>query len=166
MLFRSIVVDECHRGGASDESQWRAILEYFSSAVQLGLTATPRRDENVDTYDYFGDPVYVYSLKDGINDGYLTPFRVKQISTTLDEYTFTPGDRVIAGEIDTEHTYTEEEFNRLIVIRSREVARTRIFMEQMNPMEKTLVFCQSQEDRKSTRLNSSHTDISRMPSSA
>jgi type I restriction enzyme R subunit len=113
--------------------------------VQLGLTATPRRDENVDTYDYFGDPVYVYSLKDGINDGYLTPFRVKQISTTLDEYTFTPGDRVIAGEIDPEHTYTEEEFNRLIVIRSREVARTRIFMEQMNPMEKTLVFCQSQE---------------------
>jgi len=144
-FFDFIVVDECHRGGASDESQWRAILEYFSSAVQLGLTATPRRDENVDTYDYFGDPVYVYSLKDGINDGYLTPFRVKQISTTLDEYTFTPGDRVIAGEIDTEHTYTEEEFNRLIVIRSREVARTRIFMEQMNPMEKTLVFCQSQE---------------------
>jgi type I restriction enzyme R subunit len=144
-FFDFIVVDECHRGGASDESQWRAILEYFSSAVQLGLTATPRRDENVDTYNYFGDPVYVYSLKEGINDGYLTPFRVKQISTTLDQYTFTPGDTVIAGDIDPEHTYTEEEFNRRIVIRSREVARTRIFMEQMNPMEKTLVFCQSQE---------------------
>jgi type I restriction enzyme R subunit len=144
-FFDFIVVDECHRGGASDESQWRAILEYFSSAVQLGLTATPRRDENIDTYNYFGAPVYVYSLKEGINDGYLTPFRVKQISTTLDQYTFTPGDKVIAGAIDPEHTYTEEEFNRRIVIRSREVARTRIFMEQMNSMEKTLVFCQSQE---------------------
>ena len=144
-FFDFIVVDECHRGGASDESQWRAILEYFSSAVQLGLTATPRRDENIDTYNYFGAPVYVYSLKEGINDGYLTPFRVKQISTTLDQYAFTPGDKVIAGEIDPEHTYTEEEFNRRIVIRSREVARTRIFMEQMNSMEKTLVFCQSQE---------------------
>ncbi len=144
-FFDFIVVDECHRGGASDESQWRAILEYFSSAVQLGLTATPRRGENVDTYNYFGEPVYVYSLKDGINDGYLTPFRVKQISTTLDEYTYTPGDTVIAGEIDPDHTYTEEDFNRRIIIRSREVARTRIFMEQMHPMEKTLVFCQSQE---------------------
>jgi len=144
-FFDFIVVDECHRGGANDESQWRDILNYFSSAVQLGLTATPRRDENIDTYTYFGEPVYVYSLKEGINDGFLTPFRVKQISTTLDEYTFTPGDKLIAGDIDPDHTYTEAEFNRRIIIRSREVARARIFMEQMNPMEKTLVFCQTQE---------------------
>jgi type I restriction enzyme R subunit len=144
-FFDFIVVDECHRGGASDESQWRGILEYFSSAVQLGLTATPRRDENVDTYDYFGDPVYVYSLKEGINDGYLTPFRVKQISTTLDEYVYSPEDRIVAGEVDENHVYTESDFNKRIVIRAREVARTRIFMEQMNPMEKTLVFCRDQE---------------------
>ncbi|MCE7976600.1 MAG: restriction endonuclease subunit R, partial [Nitrospira sp. NTP1] len=82
-FFDFIVIDECHRGGANDESNWRDILEYFSPAVQLGLTATPKRKDNIDTYRYFGEPVYVYSLKDGINDGFLTPFKVKQISTTL-----------------------------------------------------------------------------------
>ncbi|HEX4914689.1 MAG TPA: DEAD/DEAH box helicase family protein, partial [Vicinamibacterales bacterium] len=81
-FFDFIFIDECHRGGANDESTWRGILDYFSPAVQLGLTATPKRDENVDTYAYFGEPVFVYSLKDGINDGFLTPFKVKQISTT------------------------------------------------------------------------------------
>src|SRR5439155_7492505 len=85
-FFDFIVIDECHRGGANDESTWRDILEYFSPAVQLGLTATPKRQENADTYAYFGEPVYIYSLKDGINDGFLTPFKVKQISTTMDEY--------------------------------------------------------------------------------
>ncbi|MGE0640726.1 MAG: DEAD/DEAH box helicase family protein, partial [Thermoanaerobaculia bacterium] len=82
-FFDFIVVDECHRGGANDESNWREILEYFGPAVQLGLTATPKRQDNVDTYKYFGEPVYLYSLKEGINDGFLTPFKVKQISTTL-----------------------------------------------------------------------------------
>ncbi|OYV24797.1 MAG: restriction endonuclease subunit R, partial [Halothiobacillus sp. 20-54-6] len=89
-FFDCIIIDECHRGGANDESNWRGILEYFSPAVQLGLTATPKRKDNVDTYKYFGEPVFVYSLKDGINDGFLTPFRVKQIATTLDEYVYTP----------------------------------------------------------------------------
>ncbi len=79
-FFDFIVIDECHRGGANDESTWRDILEYFAPAVQLGLTATPKRKDNVDTYRYFGEPVFVYSLKDGINDGYLTPFKVRQIS--------------------------------------------------------------------------------------
>jgi len=143
-FFDLIVVDECHRGGASDESQWRGILEYFSSAVQLGLTATPRRDENIDTYDYFGEPVYVYSLREGIDDGFLTPFRVKQISTTLDNYTYSPADEVVAGDIDEEHTYTEKDFNTRIKIRAREVARVRVFMDQMNQDEKTLVFCRDQ----------------------
>ena len=143
-FFDLIIVDECHRGGASDESQWRGILEYFSSAVQIGLTATPRRDENVDTYDYFGDPVYVYSLKDGINDGYLTPFRVKQISTTLDEYKYSKADEVLAGEISPEYVYTEKDFNSRIKIRARETARVRVFMEQANPNDKTLVFCRDQ----------------------
>src|ERR1700722_1602655 len=88
-FFDFIVIDECHRGGANDESTWRDILTYFAPAVQLGLTATPKRKDNVDTYKYFGEPVFIYSLKDGINDGFLTPFKVKQISTTLDEYVYT-----------------------------------------------------------------------------
>jgi type I restriction enzyme R subunit len=74
-LFDFIIIDECHRGGANDESNWRDILDYFAPAVQLGLTATPKRRDNVDTYAYFGEPVYTYSLKDGINDGFLTPFK-------------------------------------------------------------------------------------------
>ena len=100
-FFDFIVIDECHRGGANDESNWRDILDYFAPAVQLGLTATPKRKDNVDTYKYFGEPVYIYSLKDGINDGFLTPFKVKQISTTLDEYVYTPDDNLIEGEIET-----------------------------------------------------------------
>ena len=74
-FFDLIIIDECHRGGANDESNWRGILDYFAPAVQLGLTATPKRKDNVDTYAYFGEPVYIYSLKDGINDGFLTPLR-------------------------------------------------------------------------------------------
>ncbi len=144
-FFDFIVVDECHRGGAHNESSWRGILEYFSSAVQLGLTATPRRTENVDTYNYFGDPVYSYALKEGINDGFLTPFRVRQISTTLDEYQYSPEDMVIAGEVDENHVYTETDFNKRIVITAREAARVKVFMDLMNPYEKTLVFCNSQE---------------------
>jgi type I restriction enzyme R subunit len=83
-FFDFIVIDECHRGGANDEGTWRAILDYFSGAVQLGLTATPKRTVNADTYAYFGEPVYQYSLKEGINDGFLTPYKVRQIATTLD----------------------------------------------------------------------------------
>jgi type I restriction enzyme R subunit len=98
-FFDFIVIDECHRGGANDESNWRGILDYFSPAVQLGLTATPKRDNNADTYAYFGEPVYIYSLKEGINDGFLTPFRVKQVDTTLDEYVYTSDDTVEEGEV-------------------------------------------------------------------
>jgi type I restriction enzyme R subunit len=144
-FFDFIFIDECHRGGANDESTWRGILEYFSSAVQLGLTATPKRNENVDTYDYFGDPVYIYSLKDGINDGFLTPFKVKQISTTLDEYVYTPDDTVIEGEIEAGKVYTEADFNRIIEIKQREAHRVKLFMEQIGQREKTLVFCATQD---------------------
>ena len=104
-FFDFIVIDECHRGGANDESNWRGILDYFAPAVQLGLTATPKRKDNVDTYAYFGEPVYIYSLKEGINDGFLTPFKVKQISTTLDEYVYTPDDKLIEGEIEAGKRY-------------------------------------------------------------
>jgi type I restriction enzyme R subunit len=116
-FFDFIVIDECHRGGANDESNWRDILEYFAPAVQLGLTATPKRKDNVDTYAYFGEPVYTYSLKDGINDGFLTPFKVKQISTTLDEYVFTPDDTVVEGEMEAGKRYEEADFNKIIEIK-------------------------------------------------
>jgi type I restriction enzyme R subunit len=144
-FFDLIVIDECHRGGANDESTWRGILEYFAPAVQLGLTATPRREENVDTYKYFGEPVYIYSLKEGINDGFLTPFRVKQIATTLDEYVYTPDDRLVEGEIERGRRYTENDFNRIIEIKEREAHRVRLFMDMINQAEKTLVFCATQE---------------------
>ena len=144
-FFDFIVVDECHRGGANDESNWRGILDYFRPAVQLGLTATPKRTENVDTYAYFGDPVYIYSLKDGINDGFLTPFKVKQISTTLDEYVYTPDDQLIEGEIETGKRYTETDFNKIIEITEREAHRVKVFLEQINQNEKTLVFCARQD---------------------
>jgi type I restriction enzyme R subunit len=143
-FFDFIVIDECHRGGANDESNWRGILDYFSPAVQLGLTATPKRKDNMDTYAYFGEPVFVYSLKDGINDGYLTPFRVKQISTTLDEYVFTPDDTLVEGEIEAGKRYEEADFNRIIEIREREKKRVEIFMSQIDQREKTLVFCANQ----------------------
>jgi type I restriction enzyme R subunit len=144
-FFDFVVIDECHRGGANDESTWRGILEYFGPAVQLGLTATPKRRDNVDTYAYFGEPVYVYSLKEGINDGFLTPFRVRQISTTLDEYVYTPDDELLEGEIVTGKRYTEGEFNRIIEIREREAHRVKLFMELIDQREKTLVFCATQE---------------------
>ncbi len=143
-FFDFIVIDECHRGGANDEGNWRGILDYFAPAVQLGLTATPKRKDNVDTYAYFGEPVFVYSLKDGINDGYLTPFRVRQIATTLDDYIFTPDDTVVEGEIEAGKRYEEADFNRIIEIREREKKRVEIFMDQIDPREKTLVFCANQ----------------------
>ncbi len=143
-FFDFIIIDECHRGGAKDESSWRAIMEYFKPAVQLGLTATPKRTINADTYDYFGEPVYVYSLKEGINDGFLTPFKVKQIDTTIDEYIFTDDDTVLEGEIEEGKRYTEAEMNRIIEIKEREEYRVKIFMSLINQNEKTLVFCATQ----------------------
>ena len=143
-FFDFIVIDKCHRGGANDESNWRGIMDYFAPAVQLGLTATPKRDENVDTYKYFGEPVYIYSLKEGINDGYLTPFKVKQIQTTLDYYVYTPDDTVVEGEIEAGRIYDEPDFNRSIEIREREKKSVEIFMALINQNEKTLVFCANQ----------------------
>ena len=143
-FFDFIVIDECHRGGAKDESSWRGILEYFAPAVQLGLTATPKRKDNVNTYKYFGEPVYIYSLKDGINDGFLTPFKVKQISTTLDEYVYTPDDQLIEGEVETGKRYEEKDFNKIIEIKEREAYRVKLFMDAIDQRQKTLVFCASQ----------------------
>jgi type I restriction enzyme R subunit len=143
-FFDFIVIDECHRGGANDESNWRGILDYFSPAVQLGLTATPKVADNVNTYDYFGEPVYVYSLKEDINDGFLTPFRVKQYATTLDEYRCTSDDNLVEGEIEAGKLYEEKDFNRIIEIEAREKYRVKLFMDAINQREKTLVFCANQ----------------------
>ncbi|WP_028164162.1 EcoAI/FtnUII family type I restriction enzme subunit R [Bradyrhizobium elkanii] len=143
-FFDFIIIDECHRGGANDESNWRDILNYFQPAVQLGLTATPKRRDNVDTYAYFGEPVYTYSLREGINDGFLTPFKVKQIATTLDDYVYTPDDKIIEGEAEEGKRYREPEFNRTIEIEERERYRVKLFMDQIDQREKTLVFCATQ----------------------
>ncbi len=143
-FFDFIVIDECHRGGANDEGNWRAILDYFSPAVQLGLTATPKRTINANTYAYFGEPVFVYSLKEGINDGFLTPFKVKQIATTIDDYTYTPDDAVVAGEVEQGKRYVENEFNRIIVIPEREAYRVKLLMGMIDQREKTIVFCATQ----------------------
>ncbi len=142
--FDFIIIDECHRGGANDESNWRGILEYFSPAVQLGLTATPKRKDNVDTYKYFGEPVYIYSLKEGINDGFLTPFKVKRIKTTLDDYRYTSDDTIVEGEIEEGKLYEEKDFNRTIEIVEREAKRVNIFLEEANQNEKAIIFCANQ----------------------
>ncbi len=143
--FDFIIIDECHRGGANDEGNWRAILEYFSPAVQLGLTATPKRKDNVDTYKYFGEPVYIYSLKEGINDGFLTPFKVKRIKTTLDDYIYTSDDQVIEGEIEEGKLCTRNtDFNRIIEIKAREAKRVQIYMDEANQKEKAIIFCATQ----------------------
>jgi type I restriction enzyme R subunit len=145
-FFDFIIIDECHRGGAKDESNWRGILEYFSPAVQLGLTATPKRKDNVDTYKYFGEPVYSYTLKEGVNDGFLTPFKVYPIVGTMDEYIYTPGDGVVVhGDPEPGKVYKESDFNRIITIPEREQRRVHYWMDLFKPNEKTIVFCATQE---------------------
>jgi type I restriction enzyme, R subunit len=143
-FFDFVIIDECHRGGANDESNWRDILNYFSPAVHLGLTATPKRIDNADTYKYFGEPVYKYSLKEGIQDGFLTPFKVKRIQTTMDEYVYTPDDEVLEGEVEEGYVYTEKDFNKKIVIPERERRRVQEMLANINQQEKTLVFCANQ----------------------
>ncbi|MBU2233945.1 DEAD/DEAH box helicase family protein [Patescibacteria group bacterium] len=144
-FFDFIIIDECHRGGANDEGNWRGIMEYFSPAVQLGLTATPKRKDNVDTYKYFGDPVYVYSLKEGVNDGFLTPFKVKRIKTTLDDYVYTSDDQIIEGEVEEGKVYEEPDFNKIIVIKEREAKRVSVVLDEINQNEKTIIFCATQD---------------------
>lgn len=143
-FFDLIVIDECHRGGAKDESEWRRLLEYFEPAAQIGLTATPKRKANADTYAYFGEPVYTYSLRDGIEDGFLTPFKVRQMASTIDAYVYDGSDEVVAGEIEAGDTFTEGDFNNRIIIEEREMSRVKEFMGQIDQRQKTLVFCATQ----------------------
>jgi type I restriction enzyme R subunit len=144
-FFDLIVIDECHRGGAGKESNWRAVLDHFTGATHLGLTATPKRDDNVDTYAYFGNPRYTYSLKDGIEDGFLTPFKVKRITTTMDRYMFHPTDTVESGEVDTEREYSLSDFNNKIYLPEREEKMVQIMLEQINPNQKTIIFCNDEK---------------------
>ena len=141
-FFDLVIIDECHRGSANDTSSWRDILNHFSHATHLGLTATPKRDDNGDTYKYFGEPVYEYSLKDGINDGFLTPYKVKRIQTNIDEYHFNPDD-IITGELD-KNIVTLQEFEKSVIIpkRTRLIAKT--ILENINPFDKTIIFCVNQ----------------------
>ena len=144
-FFDFIVIDECHRGGANDESAWRGIMEYFRPATQLGLTATPKRAANADTYGYFGEPVYVYSLREGIDDGYLTPFKVRRFATTIDNYTYVGDDAVVSGHVEVGDSFGESDFNRAIVIEEREAYRVGLLLDEIDRNEKTLVFCATQE---------------------
>jgi len=146
-FFDFIIIDECHRGGAKDESSWRQILEYFKPAYQLGMTATPRRDVNADTYKYFGRPVFEYTLKQGIEDGFLTPFRVQKATCTIDDYEYDCADEVLGGEdeLDKSKTYAEKDFyHGKIKIRERDEERVKELLCKIDPYDKTIIFCYNQ----------------------
>ncbi|KLI18032.1 EcoAI/FtnUII family type I restriction enzme subunit R [Brachyspira hyodysenteriae] len=140
-FFDFIIIDECHRGGANDESEWRDILDYFKSAVHLGLTATPKAKDNANTYAYFGNPVYVYSLKDGINDGYLTPFRVRRITDNFETYQYDPSDDIEGDNFDEDKIYKQSDYNTIIQIKEKEEKRVKYFLNEINKYDKTIVFC-------------------------
>ena len=143
-FFDFIIIDECHRGGANDESEWRLLMDWFKPAVQLGMTATPRRKVNANTYKYFGDPVYQYSLKQGIEDGFLTPFRVKIAESNIDNYVYDPDDDV-DGDIDKTKVYTEQDFYAgNIEMKQRDEHRVQELLGQINKDDKTIVFCANQ----------------------
>lgn len=143
-FFDIIIIDECHRGSANEEGSWRAILNYFSEAVHLGLTATPKREDNVDTYQYFGKPIYEYSLNDGISDGFLTPYKVKRIKTNIDEYIHTNENRVVQGEV-TRDRYEIEDFERKLTLPQRTDLIARSILQHISSMQKTIVFCANQD---------------------
>ena len=145
-FFDFIIIDECHRGGANDESEWRKLMEYFDSAYQLGMTATPKRVVNANTYNYFGEPVYVYSLKQGIEDGFLVPFRVEISTSNIDDYQWEEGDIVKSGEVDPEKIYSESDFyNGRIQIKERDEHRVQELLGKIDPDEKTIIFCATQK---------------------
>ncbi len=143
-FFDLVIIDECHRGSANEEGTWRHILDYFASAVHLGMTATPKRDDNIDTYNYFGKPVYQYSLKQGINDGFLTPYKVKRITTNIDEYIVVNDDKVVYGK-HTKKRYDINDFERNIIIKQRTELLAKTILEHINTMDKTIVFCVDQQ---------------------
>ncbi len=144
-FFDLIIIDECHRGSANEEGSWREIINYFGDAVHLGLTATPKRDANTDTYDYFKRPVYEYSLKEGINDGFLSPYKVKKVRTNIDQYIYTADDKVVKGEIEQKKIYKKKDFNRTIVIPKQIELVAKSILDNIRAMDKTIVFCVDQD---------------------
>ncbi len=155
-FFDLVIVDECHRGSARDESNWREILEYFEPAVQLGMTATPLRSDNKDTYRYFGNPIYTYSLRTGIEDGFLAPYRVHRIVTSVDAAGWRPskGDLDRYGREIPDQEYGTKDFERSLSLKSRTDAITRHltdFLERTDPFAKTIVFCVDQEHAEEMR---------------
>lgn len=142
-FFDLVIIDECHRGGANEYGSWRAVLNHFEPAVHIGMTATPKRTDNIDTYSYFGDPVYEYSLKEGISDGFLTPYRVKRIRTNLDELVLTDDDKIIKGEVE-QAVYETPDFDRKIVVDQRTELVAKAILDNTGPLEKTIIFCADQ----------------------
>ena len=148
-FFDLVIVDECHRGSARDDSSWRAILEYFAPAYQLGMTATPLRDDNRDTYLYFGNPIYEYSLRQGIEDGFLAPYRVHRVITEWDAAGWRPSKNELDryGRAIPDDEYQTNDFERVVALRARTQAIARHlndFMNKNNKMAKTIVFCVDQ----------------------
>lgn len=143
-FFDLVIIDECHRWWANEEWTWHEILQHFSPAVHLGLTATPKRQDNIDTYNYFGEPVYEYSLKEGINDGFLTPYKVKRIQTNLDEFVLNSGDKILKWE-STKSVYDIQDHERNIIIHERTDLIAQAILQNINPYEKTIVFCVDQD---------------------
>ncbi|MCL5108691.1 MAG: DEAD/DEAH box helicase family protein [Chloroflexi bacterium] len=167
-FFDLIVVDECHRGSARDESMWRQILEHFAPAYQLGMTATPLREENRDTYRYFGNPIYQYSLKQGILDGFLAPYNVHRVVTSWDAAGWRPNKDEIDryGRAVPDREYGTPEFERLVALRARtEVIAAHLsdFLRQNGRFAKTMVFCVDQEhaDEMRRSLGNQNADLVR-----
>lgn len=142
-FFDLIIIDECHRWWANQDWNWFAILEYFSHAVQLGMTATPKRQDNIDTYGYFGDPVYEYSLKQGINDWFLTPYKVKRLRTNIDQLVIDQDVEIIDGEAKKD-LYEIKDFDRTIIIPQRIDLIARSILNQIQPYDKSIIFCVDQ----------------------
>lgn len=143
-FFDLIVIDECHRWWAREDGNWAEILKYFESAVQIGLTATPKRADNVDTYKYFWNPIYEYSLKNGIDDGFLTPFKIKRIQLNTDEFVLNSSDKIISWEVKKQ-VFGVNDMDRTIVIDERTELVAQTILQQINKMDKTIVFCVDQD---------------------
>ncbi|SFW18113.1 type I restriction enzyme, R subunit [Prevotellaceae bacterium HUN156] len=155
-FFDLVIVDECHRGSAKDDSNWREILEYFTDAIQLGMTATPKETRYQSNISYFGEPLYKYSLKEGIDDGFLAPFKVINITTNIgDEWRPTKGQRDIYGNLIDDRIYnnTDYDYNIIIEDRIREVAHeVSSYLRATDPMAKTIVFCADEDHAERMRI--------------
>jgi type I restriction enzyme, R subunit len=166
-FFDLIVIDECHRGSSGSGSNWRAILEHFSSATQLGMTATPKRDDTVDTYDYFGSPLYEYSLAQGIDDGFLAPYRVRRVVLSPDAHGWAPeqGQLDLFGKSIPQDLYTTSDFERVVSLLTRTEAAAKHLSDFMartgGRMGKTIVFCVNQEhaDQMRRALHNANSDL-------